>query len=119
MKVENRKGVDGHFPGSQTPAWERLLPKLRFGPAWGEGAKRSFARAVPKQEFGNQGPSLSSILCLFSSLCPLCLCGSILCACLKFNCSLADPSGERRIGCALACPRSEGSAMKHDRSSEA
>src|SRR5262249_1436342 len=41
-----------------------LVPKLLFGnawlrnsvsaPGWGEGAKRSFARAVPKQEFGDQ-----------------------------------------------------------------
>src|SRR5262249_60970079 len=45
-----------HIPtsGSQTLVWERPLPKLCFGPGRGEGAKRSFARAVPKQEFGNQ-----------------------------------------------------------------
>src|SRR5207248_9882093 len=25
--------LKARFPGSQTPVWERLLPKLRFGPA--------------------------------------------------------------------------------------
>src|SRR5713226_5160855 len=43
-------------PRSRTPVWERWFPKLCFAAPTRNGVSR---RRVPKQEFGNQGNSVS------------------------------------------------------------
>src|SRR5262249_27144474 len=44
------------LPRSQTPVWERLASKLRFGPESVRERNRVSPELVPKQEFGNEEP---------------------------------------------------------------